>query len=81
MSGKDLSMPKMQNLDTSYVAEAQIVFPSKHLAPINSISTSNNEEYLLSADEGQILLWNFDKPDHPFLVVNTVPKGAADEQR
>jgi hypothetical protein len=57
-SGKELAMPKLQSLDTSYVAQSQKVFPSIHLTPINSVSTTRNEEYLLSSDEVQNYLWS-----------------------
>lgn len=51
-------MPKLQNIDTSYSAEMQRTFPNKHLSKINSISATNNEEYLLTSDDAQVFMWS-----------------------
>jgi serine/threonine-protein phosphatase 2A regulatory subunit B len=63
-------MPKMQNVDSGYTAVLQKPFPNKHLASINSISSSSNEEYLLSSDDVQTFLWSMENPDKPYLVAD-----------
>lgn len=63
-------MPKLQPIDTSLMSQAQLVFPNKHLSAIHSISTSYNEEYLLSSDEFQVFLWSLENTTQPFLAVN-----------
>ena len=80
-AGKQLSMPKLQAIDQSYAAQTQKIFPSKHVTSINSLSTSYNEEYLLSSDEGQIFLWNMEKPEKPFVLANYLPKNENEEQK
>lgn len=57
-AGGDLNMPKLQNIDTSYSAEMQRTFPNKHLSKINSISATNNEQYLLTSDDAQVFMWS-----------------------
>jgi len=69
-AGKDLNMPKLQNVESGYTAQLQKLFPPKHLSSINSISTTDNEEYLLSSDDVQTFLWSMDDPSKPFLVAD-----------
>jgi hypothetical protein len=57
-AGKDLNMPKLQTIESAFVANVQKSFPTKHLTSINSISSSYNEEYLLSFDEVQAFYWS-----------------------
>lgn len=61
-------MPKLQNNYVGYKANLQKCFPSLHLNPIKQISQSFNEQYLLSADESQIFLWDVERPQRPYLV-------------
>lgn len=49
-AGKDLNMPKLQGYETTFIAQPQRLFPNKHLTSIHTINTTENEEYLLSAD-------------------------------
>jgi hypothetical protein len=48
----------------------QTAFPSRHLSTINAISTTYNEQYLLSSDDVHAFLWNFEDPSKPFLVAD-----------
>lgn len=73
-AGKELAMPKLQILDTNFVAEIQKPFPCKHVGPINGISLSSNEEYLLSSDDSQVFLWSLEKPLQPFVLANYLTK-------
>ena len=57
-AGKDLTMPKLQVVESGTVAELQKAFPTKHNSSINSISVTKNEEYLMSSDDGQIFMWS-----------------------
>ena len=54
-------MPKLENIDIGYRADLQKTFPSFHLNPIKQISQSFNEQYLLSADESQMFLWDVER--------------------
>lgn len=54
-------MPKLENVEIGYKAELQRSFPSLHLNPIKQISQSFNEQYLLSTDESQMLLWDVER--------------------
>lgn len=69
-AGKDLNMPKLQNIESGFTAQLQKPFPNKHLASINSISVSNNEEYLLSSDDVQAFIWSLEDPNKPFMVAD-----------
>jgi serine/threonine-protein phosphatase 2A regulatory subunit B len=69
-AGKDLNIPKLQNVDSCYTAQLQKLFPPKHLSSISSISTTDNEEYLLSSDDVQAFLWSMEDPNKPFLVAD-----------
>lgn len=69
-AGKELNMPKMHTVEQGYVSQLQKQFPPKHLSSINSISSSANEEYLLTTDDVHAYLWNYDSIDRPFLVAD-----------
>lgn len=43
-------MPKLQNTDSYHTAQLQQAFAPKHLSAINAITSTRNEEYLLSSD-------------------------------
>lgn len=58
-AGKDLTIPKLQGVETSYISQLQRQFSPKHLSSINSISSSSNEEFLLSSDDVHAFLWSF----------------------
>jgi WD40 repeat protein len=73
-AGKELVMPKLQILDTNFVAEVQAPFPSKHVGSINSLSVSSNEEYMISSDDSQVFLWSVEKPLQPFILANFLTK-------
>jgi serine/threonine-protein phosphatase 2A regulatory subunit B len=49
-------------------AVLQKSFPDLHLNPIRQISPSFNEQYLLSADESQMFLWDMERPEKPYNV-------------
>lgn len=49
-AGKDLAIPKLETVDSGYSAELKIELPNKHLNPIKQLSTSFNEQFLLSSD-------------------------------
>ena len=57
-AGKDLAIPKLETVDSGYSAELKIELPNKHLNPIKQLSTSFNEQFLLSSDESQIFMWD-----------------------
>lgn len=41
-AGKELNMPKLQNVESGINSQLLKTFPNKHLSNINSISLSNN---------------------------------------
>ena len=63
-------MPKLQGYETTFIAQPQRIFPNKHLTSIHTINTTENEEYLLSADEVQAFMWSMEDPTKPFLVAD-----------
>lgn len=73
-AGKELTMPKLQPTDSYFAAKLQYTFPLKHHSSINSISTSGNEEYLLSSDDFHCLLWSYERPDKPFQLADLLGK-------
>jgi serine/threonine-protein phosphatase 2A regulatory subunit B len=60
-------LPKLQPTDSTFTANEQFIFPAVHTSEINSISHSNNEEYLLSTDKERNLLWSLEKPNKPYI--------------
>ena len=58
-AGKELAIPKLQGVETSYISQLQHSFNPKHLSAINSIAVSNNQQYMLSSDDVQTFLWSF----------------------
>ena len=69
-AGKDLSVPKLQTNDSYLTANLQLTFPNKHHASINSINVTRNEEYLLSSDDVHCFMWNFEKPNKPYQLID-----------
>lgn len=67
-------MPKLENIDIGYRADLQKAFPSFHLNPIKQISQSFNEQYLLSADESQMFLWDVELSERPYLLCDRTGK-------
>lgn len=57
-ANKDLNLPKLQAMQPVFTANQQYIFPLVHTSEINSISHSNNEQYMLSSDKDQSLLWS-----------------------
>ncbi len=55
-------------MESSFIANIQTQFPSKHHTDIHSMSKSYNEEYLLSFDDVQGYMWNIQRPDVPYIV-------------
>ena len=58
-AGRDLMMPRLQNLDSYLTSHLQVTFPTKHHSSINSIGVTRNEEYALSSDDVHCFMWNF----------------------
>ena len=52
----------------------QIEYPNLHIYNINSISLTENEEYLISSDDLRINLWNSFKPNTPYNLIDLKPK-------
>ena len=66
----ELKIPTLETVDCSFIANTQLLFPSKHQSQIHSISNSFNEEYLLSFDSVQGYMWNLQRLDKPYVVVD-----------
>ncbi len=73
-AGKELSTPKLQSLDSSVNAQLLQTLPNKHLSNVNSISTTNNEQYMLSSDDVHAYLWGLDQIERPYVAVDILGK-------
>ena len=73
-SGKDLSMPKLQTIESGLMPTIRKVFPNLHTYHINSISPSYNEEFLLSSDDLRVYLWHIDNPNQAFIAIDLKPE-------
>ena len=80
-AGRDLAMPRLQSVDQGFSAQLQLAIPPRHLGDINSVSSSNNGEYLLSSDEAQTFLWSLEKPNKPFMVGDMLGGEQLEEQK
>ena len=58
-AGRDLQLPKLQNIDQGFSAQLQLSIPPKHLGNIHSVCSSFNGEFLMSSDEAQVFMWSF----------------------
>ena len=67
-AGKELNMPNLQTTDSYLAAKVQQTLPCKHHTSINSINSSQNQEYLLSSDDLHCLLWSYERPDKPYQI-------------
>lgn len=63
-------MPVLDTVDNSLVASIKHEFPQKHQTNIHKISKSLNQQYLLSFDDIQGFMWNLQRPDKPYLVID-----------
>lgn len=59
-STKDYTMPKLQTIDSGLMPTIRKVYPNLHTYHINAISTSQNEEYMLSSDDLRVYLWSLE---------------------
>ena len=50
------------------------VFPNLHTYHINAISSSYNEEFLLSSDDLRVYLWNIENPSKAFIAIDLKPE-------
>jgi hypothetical protein len=69
-SGSEIKIPTLEKVNSSFIANAQMTFPSKHHTDIQTLSKSYNDQYLLSFDEVQGFLWNMNRPDVPYIAVD-----------
>jgi hypothetical protein len=67
-AGSDLHMPLLEDEGLTFSLNLKQVFPNKQLSPLNSISISVNEEYILSTDEAHAFIWSIEKADRPFVL-------------
>ncbi|EGR33792.1 protein phosphatase 2a regulatory b subunit, putative [Ichthyophthirius multifiliis] len=72
-SGKDFNMPKLQTLESGLMPTIKKVYPNLHTYHINSISASQNEEYMLSSDDLRVNLWSVDNTNKTFVAVDLKP--------
>lgn len=72
-SNKDLSMPKLQTVESGLMPTIRKVYPNLHTYHINSISPSNNEEYIISSDDLRVYLWSLDQPNKAFITCDLKP--------
>lgn len=57
----------------SYFTKLKQEFPKLHQHSINSVSISQNEDIFLSSDDLKILLWDLNKPNTPYNLVDMSP--------
>ncbi|CCK71190.1 protein phosphatase 2A regulatory subunit CDC55 KNAG_0G01320 [Huiozyma naganishii CBS 8797] len=73
LSMQNLKLPQMAQHDKIIAATPKRVYANAHTYHINSISPNSDQETFLSADDLRINLWNYDKPDQSFNVVDIKP--------
>ncbi|CAD8098954.1 unnamed protein product [Paramecium primaurelia] len=73
-SGKDLAMPKLQVVESGLIPSVRKVFPNLHNYHINSLTASNNEEFVLTSDDLKVYLWSIEQPAKAFVAVDLKPE-------
>ncbi|KRX11177.1 WD40-repeat-containing domain [Pseudocohnilembus persalinus] len=72
-SNKDYSMPKLQTVESGIMPTIRKVYPNLHTYHINQISTSQNEDFMLSSDDLRVYLWSLEQPNKAFIAVDLKP--------
>ena len=50
------------------------IFPNLHNYHINSLTASNNEEFILTSDDLKVYLWSVENPQKAFVAVDLKPE-------
>lgn len=66
-------MPKLQTVESGLMPTIRKVYPNLHTYHINSISVSQNEEFMLSSDDLRVYLWSLEQPNKAFIAVDLKP--------
>lgn len=69
-AGKELNTPKLQSVESAINSQLMLTLPNKHLSNVNSISTTNNEQYMLSSDDVHAYLWGLENTERPYVAVD-----------
>jgi len=69
----DLQIPKLHPTPLMVEASPRKIFANAHLYHVNSISVNSDDETYLSADDLRINLWNLQRTDQSFNIVDIKP--------
>jgi serine/threonine-protein phosphatase 2A regulatory subunit B len=71
-------LPKIRLVDQGFRAVSEQQFCRLHSHPIHSLSTAPNGDNFLSADDLSLFLWNYDRPEIAFHLLDTRPPDLAE---
>jgi serine/threonine-protein phosphatase 2A regulatory subunit B len=75
---QNLQIPKISTSETSIVATPKRVYGNAHAYHINSISCNSDGEHFLSADDLRVNLWNLERSDQCFNMLDIKPNNMED---
>ncbi|MEW5303013.1 MAG: hypothetical protein WDW38_003885 [Sanguina aurantia] len=73
-----LRLPKVTNTEVLLAARCKRVFANAHTYHINSVSVNSDQETFLSADDLRINLWNLERTEQSFNIVDIKPSNMED---
>lgn len=69
-AGKELNTPKLQSVESAINSQLLLTLPNKHLSNVNSVSTTHNEQYMLSSDDVHAYLWGLEHTERPYVALD-----------
>lgn len=73
-----LRLPQVANTESLLASRCRRVYQNAHTYHINSISVNSDQETFLSADDLRVNLWNLERTDQSFNIVDIKPPNMED---